>query len=204
MFASCTDADDTLTRTKSDYKIQVRFYQERLNNWTTRNSWCRKCGIIANFNVISAHYLEFSKCNNTIRTRFCGISCAQKPLYGSTAIDFSQSIPGQRGEVFLEIPFKAGTYEYMSFVILPRLFCFNAIIPSRLSSKHKSFIGFNTYLENRIINNTSFTGNKAQGYWEFSIANNPYETSGQVENATEAAHEKRTKTPTTFTVGDGP
>jgi hypothetical protein len=49
----------------------------------------------------------------------------------------------------------------------------------------KSFIGFNTYLENRVIDNTSFTGNKAQGYWELFIANNPYEISGQAPaNAT--------------------
>jgi hypothetical protein len=190
-FASCTDADDTLPEPKVIIKFKFDSTQERLNNFgqpaTVGAGNAAQSPI---FNVISAHYLEFSQNATTqLGQGFVAYHAPETTLGGSTAIDFSQSIQAKAGEVFLEIPlkaFQAGTYEWLRVSLSYQDYS----VSMRLSqvdyqANIKSFIGFNTYLENRIINNTSFTGNKAQGYWEFSIANNPYETSGQApENAT--------------------
>lgn len=190
-FTACTDADDTLPEPKVIIKFKFDAGQARLNNFGQPTTIA--AGNAAQtpvFNFISAHYLEFSPNATTqLGQGYVAYLAPETTLGGSTAIDFSKSIQVKEGEAFLEIPlkdFQAGSYEWLRVSLSYQDYSISMRLAQEdYQANIKSFIGFNTYLENRVINNNSFTGNKAQGYWEFSISNNPYETSGQTAaNAT--------------------
>ena len=188
---SCTDADDTLQEPKVIIKFKFDAAQARLNNFGQPATIAAgNAAQTPTFHFISAHYLEFSPNATTqLGQGYVAYIAPETTLGGSTAIDFSKAIQVKEDEVFLEIPlkdFQAGSYDWLRVSLSYQDYSISMqLAQENYQANIKSFIGFNTYLENRVINNTSFTGNKLQGYWEFSILNNPFETSGQTaSNAT--------------------
>ncbi|MFT7350525.1 MAG: hypothetical protein ACI9XR_000230, partial [Flavobacterium sp.] len=189
--SSCTDADDTLPEPKVIIKFKFDSGLARLKNFGQPTTIAAgNAAQKPTFNFISAHYLEFSPNATTqLGQGYVAYLAPETTLGGSAAIDFSKAIQVKEGEAFLEIPlkdFQAGSYEWLRVSLSYQDYSISMLLSQvDYQANIKSFIGFNTYLENRIINNTSFTGNKPQGYWEFSILNNPFETSGQTAaNAT--------------------
>jgi hypothetical protein len=124
------------------------------------------------FNLMSAHYLELAPSATTLLG-------AGQVLYrapetsagGSNAIDFSKSSFAGDGKVFLSVPiknFNAGTYNWLRLSLAYQNY--NVYINAAgfsVDATVASFIGFNTYLTNYKIKDSTVTinGNKLQGYW---------------------------------------
>lgn len=188
-FSSCTDIDDTQQETFLLVKFKFDGSQVRLNNLGQPSFVPTGHGAQTPiFNTISAHYLELAQNQFTQLTQGQILYHAPETTAGGdNAIDFSQSIVVTEGETFLKIPLKqieVGNYEWMRVSLSYQNFQISVRYQGldRLGSL-TSFVGFNTYLNN----NTFFpiTGNKLQGYWEFQMNDNLYNTSGQAPvNAT--------------------
>ena len=138
------------------------------------------------FNTISAHYFELAPNANTqIGQGTILYHAPETNIGGSNAIDFSQSKIVAANETFLKIPLKdiaAGSYEWVRVSLSYQ----DYQISIRNSGTDymgtmASFVGFNTYISTHNIGNNFFpvNGNKAQGYWEFAINNQPYSNFGQ-------------------------
>jgi hypothetical protein len=126
------------------------------------------------FNKISAHYLELTP------TMFTALG-AGEVLYkapeteegGDNAIDFDQSIVVSEGEDFFSIPVSQmtpGTYEYLRVSLAYQNYDIAFLAQGfDLTGTLASFIGFNTFIENYVINTQSIPVNddKLQGYWGF-------------------------------------
>jgi hypothetical protein len=192
-FLSCSDIDDTEPEPMLIINFKFDPNQERLNNLG------EPVGILLGnsaqtpvFNSISSHYIELAQ--NQFTQLGQGAILYKAPettIGGDNAIDFSQSKIVGEGETFIEIPLKTirpGTYEwlrsslsYQNFQIKVRHQ--NADYTGTLAS----FVGFNTYIGEFSIGNSSFpvNSNKLQGFWAFALNDFPYMTSGQAPaNAT--------------------
>jgi hypothetical protein len=130
------------------------------------------------FNKMSAHYIEMTP--NQWTALGGGTILYHAPetnVGGSEAIDFSQSNPVGDNETFFSMPLKdvtAGTYEwlrvslaYQNYDISLR-YNWNGINLD-MRSTIASFIGFNTYISNLQIKDSTIAvnSNKAQGFWAF-------------------------------------
>ncbi len=92
---------------------------------------------------------------------------------GSNAIDFDQSVLKGNGETFLSVPIKsfaAGSYNWLRVSLAYQnydiKYRFNG---QNLTGTLASFIGFNTYVRNYKIKDSTLpvNSNKLQGYWGF-------------------------------------
>lgn len=138
------------------------------------------------FNSISAHYLEFAPSATTQLGQGEVIYHApETTLGGSTAIDFSKALISKEDETFLKIPLsqiQSGNYEWLRVSLAYQ----NYEIKVRnqdvdYTGTLASFVGYNTYIDEHSIKNTTFpvNGNKLQGYWAFALNDYPYSSSGQ-------------------------
>ncbi len=129
------------------------------------------------FNKMSAHYLELAP--NALTALGSGAvlyRAAESTAGGANAIDFSKSSFAGNGEVFLRVPLASlpsGTYEwlrvslaYQNYDIRFRASGFD------LTGTVASFIGFNTYIRDYKVKDSTITvnANKAQGYWAFETS----------------------------------
>ena len=140
-------------------------------------------------NKMCAHYVELAP------TMYTAVG-AGKVLYhapetnsgGATAIDHSQSVLKGEGEEFLRIPLNSitpGTYNYLRVSLayqnydIAYKYVYNSI-PFYLTGTIASFVGYNTYINNYLINtqtvvpsaSTGGPGNHLQGYWGFETSIN--------------------------------
>lgn len=126
------------------------------------------------FRKMSSHYVELAP------TAFTAVGAgevlyrnAETTAGGPNAIDFSQSILVSEGQAFLSIPIDSitpGTYEYLRVSLAYQNYDIRLRAMSiNFTGTIASFIGFNTYIQNFMIKDSSITvnANKAQGYWAF-------------------------------------
>jgi hypothetical protein len=192
-FVSCEDLDDSEPTPMLIIKFKFDPNQARLNNLGQPSTVPSGRGAQTPiFNSISSHYIELAQNANTQLGQ--GQILYQAPettLGGANAIDFSQARIVSEGETFIEIPIKdivAGNYEWLRASLSYQNY--------QITVRHQgldrvgtlaSFVGYNTYIETHTIGNSVFpiNGNRAQGYWEFALNDNPYSASGQAPaNAT--------------------
>lgn len=132
------------------------------------------------FHGMSAHYIELAQNQYTqLGNGDVVYNGTETTSGGSNAVDFNQAITKGNNEIFTTIPLNQitpDTYKWLRVSLTYQnydiKFKFNNL---NLTGRIASFVGFNTYITDYIINqeNVSVNGNKLQGYWAF-------ETVGQV------------------------
>jgi len=129
------------------------------------------------FNTMSSHYVELAP--NAFTALGSGDVLYRAPEVttgGSNAIDFSKSVQAKEGETFLSVPLDEvtpGTYQYLRVSLAYQNYGikFN-VLGQNLTGTVASFIGFNTYISNYKIKDSTVTvnANKLQGYWGLETA----------------------------------
>jgi hypothetical protein len=124
------------------------------------------------FNTMSSHYVELAP--NAFTALGSGDVLYKAPEVttgGSNAIDFSKSVLAKEGEPFLSVPLNEvtpGTYQYLRVSLAYQNYDikFN-VLGQNLTGTVASFIGFNTYISNYKIKDSTVVvnANKLQGYW---------------------------------------
>ena len=124
------------------------------------------------FNTMSSHYVELAP--NAFTALGSGDVLYRAPEVttgGSNAIDFSKSVQAKEGETFLSVPLDQvtpGTYQYLRVSLAYQNYGikFN-VLGQNLTGTIASFIGFDTYISNYKIKDSTVTvnANKLQGYW---------------------------------------
>lgn len=130
------------------------------------------------FNSMSAHYLELAPNATTLLGSGAVLYRAPEVTTGgSNAIDFSQAqLTGNNG-VFLSVPIKnmtPGTYNWLRVSLAYQNYNINMqALGQNFNTTVASFLGFNTYITNHKIKDSTLTvnGNRAQGYWAFEVSN---------------------------------
>lgn len=130
------------------------------------------------FNVMSAHYIELAQDSLTLLGNGAVVYRAAETTAGvSLAIDFSQATLAPDGGIFFSIPLSqvpSGTYKwlrvslaYQNYDINYR-FVYNTVTYDAVGTI-ASFIGFNTYIQNFTVKDSSLSvnANKLQGFWGF-------------------------------------
>ena len=152
--------------------------QERLNNIGLLDLMpAGNSGQSPLFNTMSSHYVELAP--NAFTALGSGDVLYRAPEVttgGSNAIDFSKSVQAKEGETFLSVPLDEvtpGTYQYLRVSLAYQNYGikFN-VLGQNLTGTVASFIGFNTYISNYKIKDSTVTvnANKLQGYWGLETA----------------------------------
>lgn len=124
------------------------------------------------FNSMSAHYVELSP--SAFTALGAGAIVYRAPEVttgGATAIDFSNSKFAANNQVFLSVPvksFAAGTYNWLRVSLAYQNYnIYMNALGQTIDATLASFIGFNTYLGNYKVKDSTVTvnANKLQGYW---------------------------------------
>ena len=173
--SSCSKEHEQHANTTPQLVFVFKFdsTQERLNNiglldlMPSGNS-----GQSPSFNTMSSHYVELAP--NAFTALGSGDVLYRAPEVttgGSNAIDFSKSVLAKEGETFLSVPLDEvtpGTYQYLRVSLAYQNYGikFN-VLGQNLTGTIASFIGFNTYISNYKIKDSTVTvnANKLQGYW---------------------------------------
>jgi hypothetical protein len=179
------DKDDDVTippvaeGPKLVFKFKFDSTQVRLDNLGNPSTLPANHGALSpRFNEMSAHYIEMTP------NQFTGLG-AGAVLYhapetnvgGATAIDFAQSSPVGNNEVFYSIPLSSvnpGIYEWLRVSLAYQNYDIDlrynwSGINLDITGTVASFIGYNTYINNFRINDSTIAvnSNKAQGFWAF-------------------------------------
>lgn len=124
------------------------------------------------FNKMSAHYLELAPTALTLPGAGAVLYRADETTVGGdNAIDFSKSKFAGNNEVFLSVPLSqlaAGTYPYLRVSLAYQNYNVYVATPfGNIDATVASFIGFNTYITNYKVKDSTVTvnANKKQGYW---------------------------------------
>lgn len=124
------------------------------------------------FNSMSAHYVELAP--NATTALGGGAILYKAPEVatgGATAIDFSNSKFAGNNQVFLSVPIKkfaAGTYNWLRISLAYQNYnIYMNALGQTIDATLASFIGYNTYLSNFKVKDSTVTvnANKLQGYW---------------------------------------
>lgn len=163
------------------FKFQFDPTQERVNSFgqsaTLPNGNAAQS---PSFNAISGHYVEL------IPTALTALGAgeivyqgAETNAGGAMAIDFNQAKVVGENEVFLSIPIDeltAGTYEYVRVSVSYQNYdiTYNASGFNGLTGTLASFVGYNTYITDVLIDQESIPVNddKLQGFWAFETTVN--------------------------------
>lgn len=184
-FTSCnedvTDTPDAGPKLVFKYKLDPD--QVRMGNFGQPvDVPAGNAGQDPSFNGISSHYIELAPSMFTaLGTGTIVYHQAETTAGGQNAIDHTQAVVKNDGEVFFEIPLadvNPGTYEwlrvslaYQNYDIMMRIDTSFSGIPfsGNFPSTIASFVGFRTYLSNYNIKNHNevVNANVAQGYWGF-------------------------------------
>lgn len=136
------------------------------------------------FKGISAHYIELSQSAFTqVGQGEVVYKAAETTAGGVNAIDFAQETIVNNGDVFFKIPLKSvasGTYEYLRVSIAYQSYEIPVLVDTTITYGGytgtiyqefpcyvTSFIGFNTYIQNLPVKDTTLVvnSNKLQGFW---------------------------------------
>jgi len=124
------------------------------------------------FNTMSAHYVELAPTATTLPGNGAVVYRAEETSTGGTnAIDFSKSKFAGDNEIFLSVPLSqvaAGTYDYLRVSLAYQNYTVSVSTPvGTVAATVASFIGFNTYINNFKVKDSTVTvnANKKQGYW---------------------------------------
>jgi hypothetical protein len=161
------------------FKFKFDSTQARLNNIGQPASMpAGHSGQSPHFNAMSAHYIELAP--NALTALGSGKVLYRAPetsVGGSPAIDFDQSIRVGEGQTFFSMPLKnvtPGTYQWLRISLAYQSYDVNYRVtvsgtPYDLTGTIASFIGFDTYIDNyKIKDSTMHVGaNKLQGFWGF-------------------------------------
>ncbi|CAN5460550.1 hypothetical protein BH11BAC1_BH11BAC1_22970 [soil metagenome] len=188
-FASCkkpenNSADtDPLPEAKLIFKFHFDSTQARLNNFGSTTGIPAGHGAQSpRFNVMSAHYVELAPDSLTLLGGGDVLYRAPETnTGGALAIDFSQAVLAPDGGVFFSIPLSqvaAGTYKWLRISLayqnydIDYRFVYNTV-PYDAVGTIASFIGFNTYIGNYTVKDSSLAvnSNKLQGFWGFETTN---------------------------------
>jgi hypothetical protein len=129
------------------------------------------------FNTMSGHYVELAP--NAFTALGSGDVLYRAPEVttgGSSAIDFSKSVQAKEGETFLSVPLNEvtpGTYQYLRVSLAYQNYGIKfSVLGQNLTGTVASFIGFNTYISNYKIKDSTVAvnANKLQGYWGLETA----------------------------------
>lgn len=174
LFFSCSEKEDP----RLIFKFKFDPTQQRLNNLGQPQTLpVNHRAQSPQFNSISAHYIELAP--NALTGLGLGEVLYVAPetnTGGSPAIDFDQSIKVAENEVFFSIPLNQitpGTYEWIRVSLAYQNYNVNYRVNSPIvfdgTGTVASFIGYNTYINNYVINtqSVSVNGNRLQGYWGF-------------------------------------
>jgi hypothetical protein len=124
------------------------------------------------FNTMSAHYVELTP--NAFTALGAGAVVYKAPEVttgGAKAIDFTNSKFAGNNQVFLSVPvknFAAGTYTWLRVSLAYQNYnIYVNALGQTIDATLASFIGFNTYLGNYKVKDSTVTvnANKLQGYW---------------------------------------
>jgi len=136
------------------------------------------------FNKMSSHYIELApEATTQLGKGFVVYKAPETTVGGDLAIDFDQSTLASEGETFFSMPLKdvaGGTYRYLRVSLAYQNYDIDFRVSDTLGNNYDlngtlaSFIGFNTYIRNYKIMDSTVTenANKKQGYWSFEW-NNP-------------------------------
>jgi len=152
--------------------------QERLNNIGLPDAIpAGNSGQSPAFNTMSSHYVELAP--NAFTALGSGdvlYRAAEVTTGGTNAIDFSKSVLAKEEETFLSVPLDEitpGTYQYLRVSLAYQNYGikFN-VLGQDLTGTVASFIGFNTYISNYKIKDSTVAvnANKLQGYWGLETA----------------------------------
>lgn len=124
------------------------------------------------FNTMSAHYVELSPSAFTALGAGAVVYKApQVSTGGATAIDFTNSKFAGNDQTFLSVPvkdFAAGTYTWLRVSLAYQNYnIYMNALGQTIDATLASFIGFNTYLGNYKVKDSTVVvnANKLQGYW---------------------------------------
>lgn len=184
LITSCKDEGPITTDgPKLIFRYKLDPTQERLGNLGTPVTIpAGNAGQDPVFNGISSHYIELAPSMYTLLGQ--GTVVYHQPettVGGQNAIDHTQAMVKNNGEVFFEIPIKdvtPGTYEwlrvslaYQNYDIQMRIDTTIAGFPihDNFTGTIASFVGFRTYLTDYTIKTSvqQVNANVAQGYWGF-------------------------------------
>lgn len=179
LITGCDKDDVKCTEESSEPVLRIRIdvdpNQERLDN--LGNPEDIPDGHAAqnpNFNQVSAHYLELAPTDFTaLGDGEIIYNAPETKLGGESAIDFSQSLIIEPGDEFIEIPISQlanGTYKWVRMSLSYQNYDVNFNFDDQeYTGTLASFVGFNTYITDYIINSStvSINENKLQGYWGF-------------------------------------
>ncbi|MEO5571667.1 MAG: hypothetical protein ABIT08_06040 [Bacteroidia bacterium] len=135
------------------------------------------------FNKMSSHYIELAPNETTqLGSGMVVYKAPETGISGDNAIDFDQSILAGEGETFYAIPLKnvsPGSYKFLRVSLAYQNYDVDFRVTNGpdtydLVGTIASFIGFNTYIKNYKIKDSTVVVNddKEQGYWAFEW-NNP-------------------------------
>lgn len=156
--------------------------QERLNNAGV------PAGVAAGnkaqspvFNTMSAHYLELSPDQFTaLGGGDVLYKAPETSAGGANAIDFSKAKFAGEGESFLKVALKdlkPGSYNWLRISLAYQNYTIKLNTPVQsLNATVASFIGFNTYIQNFKIKDSSLSvnANKSQGFWAFEASSSGF------------------------------
>lgn len=176
-----TDEVPAPVEPKLVFKFKFDSMQVRLNGQGTPTTVPAGHGAQSpRFNKMSVHYIELAQ------TAYTALGSG-KVLYrnaevntgGSAAIDFSQSTFAGDGETFFSVPLKevvAENYQYLRVSLAYQNYDINfrttvSTMNYDLTGTIASFIGFNTYITNYKIKDSTLVVNddRLQGYWAFEV-----------------------------------
>jgi hypothetical protein len=140
------------------------------------------------FNTMSAHYVEMTP--SPFTALGAGAILYRAPEVttgGASAIDFSNSKFAGNNQIFLSVPvknFAAGTYTWLRVSLAYQNYnVYVNALGQTSDATVASFIGYNTYIKNYKIKDSTLTinANKLQGYWavEGKVFGVGFLTSGQ-------------------------
>lgn len=182
LLSSCSqnDIDDT-SNNMNEPKLIVKFVfdenQERLNNFGQPATVpAGNAAQTPSFNTMSAHYIELAQNANTPLGNGAIIyEGLETTVGGAAAIHFDQAVLVQENQTFMTIPLSQiipGTYEWVRTSLSYQNYNIDVLQSgTTFNGTLSSFVGFNTYIGNHIINNETIVvnENKAQGFWAFEV-----------------------------------
>ena len=172
-FISCQKESNSSSTVKVNFIFKFDSTQVRLNG--QGNPVAVPAGHAAQsprFNTMSAHYLELAPTAITLPGSGAVLYKADETSAGgANAIDFSKAKFAGNNEIFLSVPLSqlaAGTYNYLRVSLAYQNYNVYVSTPMQtIDATIASFIGFNTYVGNYKIKDSTVTvnANKKQGYW---------------------------------------
>ncbi len=173
LFSSCKKETNNPAQPKINFIFKFDSTQVRLNGQGSPVTVPAGHGAQSpRFNSMSAHYLELAPTAITLPGKGAVLYKAEETsVGGENAIDFSKSKFAGNNGIFLSVPLSqlaAGTYPYLRVSLAYQNYNVYVNTPlGALDATVASFIGFNTYITNFKVKDSTVivNANKKQGFW---------------------------------------